>query len=218
MVEFEESISTDAARTAAGYQKTGDLLTLPYTETTFINQPYASRIENVNPFNVISWVGSITLDPASDIWKDTNRMPKLIINLEGNYDTFIARNDGKAINTVWNEWQTFGWGKTHGVSVNVETERTGRFSRLTTVTSTITADEHFARDGITIQRFKGLGEMNPDQLWDTTLNPETRTLVKVMLDDEDKALTTCTDLMGDDVSARKRFIDENYKYVQNLDI
>ena len=69
-----------------------------------------------------------------------------------------------------------------------------------------------------IQRFKGLGEMNPEQLWDTTLNPKTRTLVEVKLDDEDKALTTCTDLMGDDVSARKRFIDENYKYVQNLDI
>ena len=47
------------ARTAAGYQKTGDLLTLPYTETEMVNQPYASRIENVNPFNVMAWIGSI---------------------------------------------------------------------------------------------------------------------------------------------------------------
>ena len=107
MTELEESVSTDSARTSAGYQKTGDLITLPYTETEMVNQPYASRIENVNPFNVIAWVGSIALDPASDIWKDTNRMPNLVINREGNFDSFVARNGGSAVNTVWNEWETF---------------------------------------------------------------------------------------------------------------
>ena len=56
-----------------------------------ITQPYASRIENVNPFNVIAWVGSLELNPSSDIWKDTNRLPKLIINKEGTYDTLIAK-------------------------------------------------------------------------------------------------------------------------------
>jgi len=111
MLTLEESVTTDAARTTAGYQKTGDLLTLPYTETEMINQPYASRIENVNPFNVIAWIGSIDLDPASDIWKDTSRMPNLVVNREGNYDTFIARNGGSAINTVWNEWETFWTGE-----------------------------------------------------------------------------------------------------------
>ena len=111
VIEMEESVSTDTLRTTAGYQKTGALLTLPYTETTFINQPYASRIENVNPFNVIAWIGTLDLDPASDIWKDTNRMPNLIINREGNYDTFVARAGGSAINTVWNEWETFWTGE-----------------------------------------------------------------------------------------------------------
>ena len=111
MTELEESVSTDSARTAAGYQKTGDLITLPYTEVEMVNQPYASRIENVNPFNVIAWVGSIALDPASDIWKDTNRLPNLVINREGNYDSFIARNGGSAVNTVWNEWETFWTGE-----------------------------------------------------------------------------------------------------------
>ncbi len=77
MLTLEESISTDAARTSVGYQKTGDLLTLPYTETEMVNQPYASRIENVNPFNVMAWIGSIDLDPSSDIWKDTSRMPMI---------------------------------------------------------------------------------------------------------------------------------------------
>jgi len=113
MLTLEESVTTDSARTTAGYQKTGDLITLPYTETEMVNQPYASRIENVNPFNVIAWVGSIALDPASDIWKDTNRMPNLVINREGNYDSFIARNGGSAVNTVWNEWETFWSGETN---------------------------------------------------------------------------------------------------------
>jgi hypothetical protein len=111
MLTLEESVSTDTARTSAGYQKTGDLLTLPYTETEMVNQPYASRIENVNPFNVMAWIGSIDLDPSSDIWKDTSRMPNLVINREGNYDSFIARNGGSAINTVWNEWETFWTGQ-----------------------------------------------------------------------------------------------------------
>ncbi len=108
---LEESVSTDALRLASGYQKTGDLITLPYSEVVFATQPYASRVENVNPFNVIAWVGAIDLDPASDIWRDTNRLPNLIINREGNYDTFIARNGGSAINTVWNEWETFWTGE-----------------------------------------------------------------------------------------------------------
>ena len=111
-VTLEETATTDALRTAAGYQRTGDLITLPYTEVELINQPFASRIENVNPFNVIAWVGAIELNPASDIWKDTNRLPNLIINREGNYDTLVARNGGNAINTIWNEWETFWTGET----------------------------------------------------------------------------------------------------------
>ena len=111
MLTLEESVTTDAASTTAGYQKTGDLITLPYSEVEMVNQPYASRIENVNPFNVIAWVGSIALDPASDIWKDTNRMPNLVVNRECNYDSFIARNGGSAVNTVWNEWETFWTGE-----------------------------------------------------------------------------------------------------------
>ena len=112
VVELEEKATSDTERSAAGYQKTGDLLTLPYTERDMITQPYASRIENVNPFNVIAWVGSLELNPSSDIWKDTNRLPKLIINKEGTYDTLIAKNGGKAINTVWKEWELFWTGET----------------------------------------------------------------------------------------------------------
>ena len=102
-----EKVSTTAARNAANYQITGDLITLPYTSTPLITQPYGSRIENINPFAIFTFLGQVNLNPPSDVWFETDRRPDIVQNTEGDFNTIatLAEKAG-VLGTVWGAWQT----------------------------------------------------------------------------------------------------------------
>jgi hypothetical protein len=99
---------TDVIRTTNGYQKTGDLITLPYTEFTEIEQQYASTTVNLNPYDTISFVGNVVITPDQDDWMETETLPEMTINIPGVFDT-LTNQAGESVQelnlgTVWDEW------------------------------------------------------------------------------------------------------------------
>ena len=102
-----EQARTDGERANQGYQLTGDLITLPYNEKELVSQTYASRPENVNPFAIFTFIGSVELNPPSDEWIETQRVPEIINDVEGNFSSVLAAETATgALGTVWNGWQT----------------------------------------------------------------------------------------------------------------
>lgn len=121
----EQNIGLNFVQGASShFQKTGDLITLPYTKTAFIRQPYASRIENVNPYAIFTFIGSVQLTPETDFWKDTERLVDLNVNIPDNVDVIsqIAARSGFT-GTQWNAWQDTWTGVNTVVNQNVTTTR-----------------------------------------------------------------------------------------------
>ena len=94
---FDVSLNTS---TSKNYQKTGDLITLPYTTTNYVDQDKTSRHINVNPYHVFAFIGNVKLSPETDIWNDSERLPDVRINREGNFDA--VDGVGNSMGTVWN--------------------------------------------------------------------------------------------------------------------
>jgi hypothetical protein len=110
-VPLQEINLTTPARTANNYVLTNDLITLPYTDVSYIKNEKASKTENINPFSVITWTGSIKLDPPSDIWFSEEELPMVAKNENGNYDQFGATSQSKGTyNAVWGNWRTNYYG------------------------------------------------------------------------------------------------------------
>ncbi len=129
LVESTSALSTsvtDTTRAATNYKKTGDLLTLPYTEVVQIEQPFATKTVNVNPFNVLVWAGTVELDPPSDEWKETERRPEVTIDNIGAFDTLTqdipnAELEGVEMGTMFGEWEQF-WAGTETQLLGQERE------------------------------------------------------------------------------------------------
>lgn len=100
----------------------GSIVTLPFTEQVWIDQPYASTFSNVNPYNVFTWEGVVKLSPETDEWKETDIRPSILIDDSASYDQFAQMAEETGIlGTVWNEWET-NW---TGVDIDVSTNTTG---------------------------------------------------------------------------------------------
>ena len=125
-INMIEKRSNNSDRALSNYKLYGDVITLPVVEDIpLITQPYGSRLENINPFAVFTFLGDVKLNPSSDDWFEVDRRPDLIINVEGNFNTIknLAERSG-VLGTVWNAWQT-QW---FGVPVIQNNMFTGRFS------------------------------------------------------------------------------------------
>ena len=92
---------------SSGVQKTGDLVTLPYSSTSMIQQDQASSMINVNPYDVFTWQGSVTLSPSSDEWRDVSRRPSVTIDNTDVTNAMLNQlNETTSFGTIWNNWQT----------------------------------------------------------------------------------------------------------------
>jgi hypothetical protein len=108
-IKLIESATTDAARTAAHYQKTGDVLTLPYEEITLFENLIATRVERVSGFLKGQWKGTLELDPYGDDWFEPEVRPTITVSVAHDFD-FAAALPDNVLGSLWNSWQSQWYG------------------------------------------------------------------------------------------------------------
>ena len=117
----------DVDRVASNYKLYGDVITLPLDENTphvvLVKQEYASRLENINPFAIFTFLGNINITPSSDDWFEVQRRPDIVRNVEGNYNSMrIMAEKAGVLGTVWNAWQNTWSGKSTSSSREFTTQ------------------------------------------------------------------------------------------------
>ncbi len=139
------------------------------------------------------------------------------IKAEGDFDSKDINNliESPEFDEIYEVYQKI---ESLGKPPYILTELESKQQEVTLISDLANILSEYGRKGITLQRYKGLGEMNPRQLWETTMNPETRTMLKVTLEDAIKADEIFTILMGDKVEPRREFIERHAKEVKNLDV
>ena len=146
-VNLLEKESTNGGRSSANYQLTGDIITLPFTHLELVDQPYASRLENVNPFAIFTFLGNVNLNPSSDEWFETERRPDIIQNVDGDFNTVLALAESSGVlGTVWNAWQTQWTGSAVLLGSNTTSNRNS-----TTRIDTFATQIGLSRTGINTQ-------------------------------------------------------------------
>ncbi len=141
-----EGVELELDPSSSGYQITGDLLTLPYSTKTFIDQPLASGYEYLNPFEMKTWTGIVELTPSSDTWISTKTKPALVVNRENELDVIKKAPSGKkAFRSMFNHWQNVWAGQPRSVfgvfrDVNTSSNGLTTFNR-TKIVPRVTREE-----------------------------------------------------------------------------
>lgn len=128
-IPYNGTISVGGAST--NLRRTGDVITLDYDDVVFIDQPMASKVENVNPFDVISWTGEIQLSPDNDTWIDTEFAPPLVTTIDQFKGVKLAGSVRSAYKSVWNFWQNVWAGRPSKLPISAA-------SKLSRATTTVT--------------------------------------------------------------------------------
>lgn len=141
-----------------GAKQEGDLISLPYTTEVLIDQPYATRTVNLNPYQVFTWNGSVLLDPATDTWIDTITKPDVTINLNGNNDVYTTLvpnvENPAAVGVRWNDWQTVNRGVivTDNLSTNTSSNTSTVDGRVLQTNTTTVTNNQITTTTDTLQR------------------------------------------------------------------
>ena len=166
----------------------------------------ARRLDGLAPEEERGWHGQVTDDGGFTVTRELRGVTEQhVIDA-----TLVRSGEARALDAMAAALQgTYARHSTFS--------RKGEERRVTGPLDLLEAVMTAAQKGLSVQRYKGLGEMNPDQLWETTLDPDARTLLQVKVDDVAEADDIFTKLMGDVVEPRREFIQKNALSVENLD-